>query len=92
MNLLATCAVSVAVLPTKLVKFASLVAFGAASYRHGIMMSSLWNEVRVDGVSAQDQLLSWINDGVRTEVMSTCDGVNCQDTCPYIDIGDNALC
>ena len=54
-------------------------------------MSSQWNKIRVNGVSAQDQLLSWINDGVRTEVMSTCDGVNCQDTCPYIDIGDNAL-
>ena len=68
------------------------VAFGAACYRHGIMMSSQWNKIRVNGVSAQDQLLSWINDGVRTEVMSTCTGVNCQDTCPDVVIGDNALC
>ena len=68
------------------------VAYGPGCYRHGILMSSQWTDVKVEGVSAQDQLLAWINDNVTTRVVSTCQGVNCQETCPHVTIGEDALC
>ena len=66
--------------------------FGAGCYKHGMLMSSAWSQVKVDTVSAEEQLLTWISDDIRSRVVSSCHGVNCQDSCPHLDTSDEALC
>ena len=46
------------------------MAWGAACYKHGILQSSQWNSIRVSGLTAQDQLLLWLETGNRTSVVS----------------------
>jgi len=68
------------------------VVFAPACYRHGIMTNDLWTNVSVSGVTAQSQLLGLISGNGSQDVVSTCQGVNCQDTCPELEIGENSYC
>ena len=68
------------------------VVFGASCYRHGILMNKEWTDVKVDNVSAQEQLLTWVNDDIRSIKVSWCTGVNCQDSCPSVDTSEDASC
>ena len=68
------------------------VVFAPACYRHGIMTKDLWTNVSVSGVTAQSQLLGLISGNGSQDVVSTCQGVNCQDTCPELEIGENSYC
>ena len=84
------------------------LVYGAACYRHGVLMSPLWRELRVDGVSPEEQLLTWLNEDTRIQVRpchvssrnsswspqvrSSCAGVNCQETCPHVETGVNTHC
>ena len=69
------------------------VVFAPACYQHGMLTSSkFWNEVTVNGenVTAQSQLLAWLSDSEKLDGVSTCDGVNCEEACPDVDISDEA--
>ncbi len=68
------------------------IVFGAACYDHGILDISEFHKVNVNGVSAQDQLLAWLESGQRLEAISTCSGVNCQETCREVSTGPNSFC
>ena len=68
------------------------LAWGAACYRHGILTSSKWNSIQVSGLTAQAQLLLWLEAGNKTSVVSSCEGVNCEDTCPPVLTGQNSYC
>ncbi|XP_023340527.1 palmitoleoyl-protein carboxylesterase NOTUM isoform X3 [Eurytemora carolleeae] len=67
------------------------VVFAPACYDHGIMTSSKFQSIKVEGISAEDQLLTWLS-GFKEDVMSSCAGVNCQETCEHVGVGDDALC
>merc|ERR1711860_188303 len=60
-----------------------LTVFAPSCYRHGILTSTSFQDIKIDGMSAEDNLLSFIA-GTKTDALSTCYGVNCQDTCPQI--------
>ena len=67
--------------------------FGPACYHHGMLTSSqYWSQVTVNGgsLTAQSQLLAWLDDSEILDGVSTCDGVNCEDGCPSVDISDDA--
>ena len=51
-----------------------------------------WNDVTVNGneVTAQKQLLAWLNDSTKLEGISICNGVNCEQSCPHVDISEEA--
>jgi len=68
------------------------VVFAPACYKHGLLSGSGFQDIKVDGISAQDQLISWMEDNVRLRAVSTCEGVNCQPTCPQIETGDQTWC
>jgi len=68
-----------------------LTVFAPACYRHGILTSSSFQEIKIDGLSAEDNLLSFIN-GIKVDAWSTCEGVNCQETCPTIQTGAQSFC
>lgn len=68
------------------------LVYGAACYRHGVLMSPEWRQLRVAGISPEEQLLAWLEHDIRTQVRSSCAGVNCQETCPQVEIGVNAHC
>ena len=44
--------------------------FGAACYRHGVLMHSEWAEVRVEGWSARDQLLALVTADTSLQVVT----------------------
>ncbi len=48
--------------------------------------------LQVSGLTGQAQLLLWLKGGNRTSVVSSCVGVNCQDTCPPVLTGENSFC
>ena len=69
------------------------VVFAPTCYQHGMLTSSkFWSEVTVNGgsVTAQSQLLAWLNDSEKLDGVSTCDGVNCEEACPHVNISDEA--
>ena len=47
---------------------------------------------QVEGVSAQDQLMQWLEENTRVRAISYCDGVNCQPSCPAIETGPHTWC
>ena len=51
-----------------------------------------WNDVTVNGndVTAQKQLLAWLNNSTSLEGISICNGVNCEQSCPHVDISEEA--
>ena len=68
------------------------IVFGPACYHHGMLKSSqFWSHVSVNGgnVTAQSQLLAWLN-SVKLDGISNCNGVNCEASCPYVDISEDA--
>ena len=67
----------------------SQVVFAPACYRHGDQSTSVFQSIKVDGVSAEDQLLKFIFDDVRESHISVCDGVNCEPTCPAVEVSKN---
>ena len=67
--------------------------FGPACYHHGMLESPrYWNDVTVNGndVTAQKQLLAWLNNSTKLEGISNCNGVNCEQSCPHVDISEEA--
>ena len=67
--------------------------FGPACYHHGMLESPrYWNDVTVNGndVTAQKQLLAWLNNSTKLEGISTCNGVNCEQSCPHVDVSEEA--
>jgi len=68
------------------------VVFAPACYLHGLMTQKVFQNIKVDGISAQDQLISWLEDGERRRAVSYCEGVNCQPSCPEIEIGPQSWC
>merc|ERR1712098_493840 len=68
------------------------VVFAPACYNHCILMGEGFNSIQVEGISAQDQLLAWIGENKRLRAVSTCDGVNCQPTCPEMETGEHTFC
>ena len=67
--------------------------FGPACYHHGMLESPrYWNNVTVNGndVTAQKQLLAWLNNSTKLEGISTCNGVNCEQSCPHVDVSEEA--
>jgi len=68
------------------------VVFAPACYHHCLLMEDSFNSIKVDDVSAQDQLMAWIEDSKRLRAVSTCNGVNCQSTCPELEVGDHTFC
>ena len=68
------------------------VVFGPSCYHHGLLESTqYWNKVTVNGgnVTAQSQLLSWLK-SERLDGVSVCNGVNCEKSCPHVDISNAA--
>ena len=51
-----------------------------------------WNDVTVNGndVTAQKQLLVWLNNSTKLEGISICNGVNCEQSCPHVDVSEEA--
>ena len=69
------------------------IVFAPTCYQHGMLTDSkFWNEVTVNGgnVTAQSQMLAWLEDSEILDGVSTCDGVNCDEACPPVDISDDA--
>ena len=67
--------------------------FGPACYHHGMLKSpTFWNNVTVNGndVTAQKQLLAWLNNSTKLEGISICNGVNCEQSCPRVDVSEEA--
>lgn len=67
----------------------SQVVFAPACYRHGDQSTSVFQSITVDGVSAEDQLLRMVVDDVRENHISSCEGVNCEQTCPAVEVSEN---
>ena len=44
------------------------LVYGAACYRHGVLMSPQWRQLRLEGVSPEEQLLAWLEHDTRTQV------------------------
>jgi len=68
------------------------VVFAPACYRHGLLTQKEFSSIKVDGISAEDQLISWLEEEVRLKAESFCEGVNCEPTCPSIEMGDHSWC
>ena len=69
------------------------LVFSPTCYHHCMVESSkFWNEVTVNGgsVTAQSQLLAWLDNSEKLDGVSTCDGVNCDEACPPVDISNEA--
>ena len=51
-----------------------------------------WNDVTVNGndVTAQKQLLAWLHNSTKLEGISICNGVNCEQSCPHVDVSEEA--
>jgi len=68
------------------------IVFAPACYEHGLLIGERFQNIKVGGVSAQEQLLAWLEDQTRLRAVSTCGGVNCQATCPSIETGAHTFC
>lgn len=69
------------------------VVFAPACYFHGINTEPLWNQISIDGITAQEQLVDWLFDNhEKVSAISDCSGVNCQETCPAIELGPSSRC
>jgi hypothetical protein len=69
------------------------VVFGAACFDHGLCTSPGYNIVNVNGITAQDQLLAFLQkNNSRLNAISTCQDVNCETSCRQIEFGSNSMC
>ena len=70
------------------------VVFAPACYAHGFVSSESFYDIEINEVSAWNQLEKFMASfgAERIHMMSTCDGVNCQDTCKDIETGPNTYC
>ena len=70
------------------------VVFAPACYDHGLVQSKSFYDIKINGISAWDQLEIFMNSqGTdREHLVSNCEQVNCQETCKEIETGPNTFC
>ena len=70
------------------------VVFAPACYAHGLVQSKSFYDIKINGMSAWDQLEIFINSqgADREHLVSNCEQVNCQETCKEIETGPNTFC
>ena len=68
--------------------------FAPACYEHGLVESSIFYDIKINGASAWDQLGKFLDSfgEFRLHLISNCEQVNCQETCREIEIGPNTYC
>lgn len=69
------------------------LVFAPACYDHGLVESSRYIDIQIDGISAWNQLSNYFSNSTdKRSWLSTCQGVNCQETCRQIQTGDETYC
>ena len=62
------------------------VVFGPTCYSHAVANSHLFQSIRIQGISSEEQLEEFVlgEEGVkgRQQLISECDGINCEESCP----------
>ena len=66
------------------------VVFGPACYAHAVGTTDLFQSVRIGGINSEDQLEAFVFDGARLDLVSDCDGINCEASCPQVELSPEA--
>lgn len=69
----------------------SHTVFGPACYAHAVGNSDLFQSIRIQGVSSEVQLEAFIReDEEGVQLLSDCNGINCEESCPQIELSVEA--